>query len=64
MDVLRATRRESGPSMYHEVNSNAHLDAERVIQDLARREVLRRISGNRYRIQVGLFSEWLQHRWA
>ena len=64
MDVLRATRRESGPSMYHEVNLNAHPEAERVIEDLVRREVLKRMSGNRYRIQVGLFSEWLQHQWA
>jgi hypothetical protein len=50
--------------MYHEINVDAHPEAERVIQDLMRREVLRRISGDRYRIQVGLFSEWLQHQWA
>lgn len=64
MDVLRATRRESGPGMYHETDLAAHPDAERVIQDLERREVLRRMSGNRYRIIVGLFSEWLQHQWT
>ena len=64
MDVLRATRRESGPTMYHEVNVNVHTDAERVIADLTRREVLKRLSGDRYRIRVGIFSEWLQHRWA
>jgi hypothetical protein len=26
--------------------------------------VVKRIPGDRYRIQVGLFSEWLQHQWA
>ena len=64
IDVLRATHREAGAHMYHEVNPDAHPEAERVIQDLVRRQVLERITGDRYRIQVGLFSEWLQHRWA
>ncbi|MER7488365.1 hypothetical protein ABTY20_21135 [Streptomyces sp. NPDC126497] len=64
MEVLRATRREVGRAMYHEGDPNAHPEAERVIQDLERREVLQRLSGNRYRIRVGLFSQWLQHRWA
>ena len=67
IDVLRATHREAGAQMYHEINPGAlgsHPDAELVIQDLLRREVLKRIPGNRYRIQVGLFSEWLQHQWA
>jgi hypothetical protein len=50
--------------MYHEVNVNVHPDAKRVIADLTRREVLKRLSGDRYRIRVGIFSEWLQHRWA
>jgi hypothetical protein len=50
--------------MYQEVNPHAHPSADAVIQDLVRREVLKRIPGDRYRIQVGLFSEWLQHRWA
>ncbi|MEU9517056.1 hypothetical protein [Streptomyces sp. NPDC048224] len=64
MEVLRATRREIGRAMYHEGGGNAHPEAERVIQDLEGREVLQRLSGNRYRIRVGLFSLWLQHRWA
>ena len=64
MDVLRATRRESGPTTYHEVNANAHPSAERVIADLTRREVLRRGPDNRYRIRIGLFREWLQRQWA
>ncbi|MEH0548384.1 hypothetical protein QA802_36580 [Streptomyces sp. B21-105] len=64
MDVLRATRREIGRAMYHVGDPDAHPEAERVIQDLERREVLQRLSGNRYRISVGLFSQWLQHRWA
>lgn len=64
IEVLRATHRDAGRYMYHEINQNAHPDAERVIQDLERREVVKRISGDRYRIQVGLFSEWLQHQWA
>lgn len=64
MEVLRATRREVGLAMYHEGDRTAHPEAERVIQDLERREVLQRLSGNRYRIRVGLFSQWLQHRWA
>ena len=64
IEVLRATRREAGPNMYHESDPRVHSEAERVIEDLARREVLKRLSGSRYRIQVGLFSEWLQHRWA
>jgi hypothetical protein len=64
MDVLRATRRETGPYMYHEKNTEAHPESDRVIEDLLRREVLRRLPGDRYRIQVGLFSEWLQHQWA
>ncbi|MEH0449431.1 hypothetical protein QA811_38915 [Streptomyces sp. B21-102] len=64
MDVLRATRREVGRAMYHVGDPGAHPEAERVIQDLERREVLQRLSGNRYRISVGLFSQWLQHRWA
>ncbi len=68
IEVLRATRRESGPNMYHEVNPDAHPDAHpdaaRVMEDLLRREVVKRLSGNRYRIQVGIFSEWLQHRWG
>lgn len=62
--VLRATKRETGRAMYHELDPRAHPDAERVIRDLHRREVLEQMSGNRYRIRVGLFSQWLQHRWA
>ena len=47
--------------MYHVGDLGAHPEAERVIQDLERREVLQRLSGNRYRISVGLFSRrWLQ----
>jgi tetratricopeptide (TPR) repeat protein len=64
IDVLRATHRDPGRYMSHEMNRSAHPDAERVIQDLERREVVKRISGDRVRIQVGLFSEWLQHRWV
>jgi tetratricopeptide (TPR) repeat protein len=64
IEVLCATRREAGPSMYHEDDNRLHPEAGRVIEDLARREVLNRVSGSRYRIQVGLFSEWLQHRWT
>ncbi|UWZ36189.1 hypothetical protein Drose_34900 [Dactylosporangium roseum] len=64
IEVLRATHRDTGRYMYHEINRNAHPDAERVIQDLERREVVKRISGDRVRIRVGLFSEWLQHQWA
>jgi hypothetical protein len=64
IDVLRSTHREAGAHMYQEVNPHAHPSADAVIQDLVRREVLKRIPGDRYRIQVGLFSEWLQHRWA
>lgn len=64
MDVLRATKKDNGTAMYHEADRNAHPEAERVFDDLERREVLTRLSGNRYRIQVGLFSEWLQHRWT
>ncbi len=69
IEVLRATRRDSGSHMYHEANlshpgENAHPEAARVIGDLVRREVLKQLSGNRYRIQVGLFSEWLQHQWG
>ncbi|MFJ6983121.1 MULTISPECIES: hypothetical protein [unclassified Streptomyces] len=64
MEVLRATRREVGRAMYHEGDGQGHPEAARVIQDLERREVLQRLSGNRYRIRVGLFSQWLQHRWA
>ena len=64
IDVLRATHREAGRYMYHEINPDAHPDAKRVIEDLLRREVVKRIPGDRFRIQVGLFSEWLQHQWA
>jgi tetratricopeptide (TPR) repeat protein len=64
IDVLRATRRESGPNMYHEVNPDVNPEEARVMEDLLRREVVKRLSGNRYRIQVGIFSEWLQHQWG
>ncbi|KHD75596.1 hypothetical protein MB27_21440, partial [Actinoplanes utahensis] len=63
IEVLRATHRDPGRYMYHEINHGAHPEADRVIQDLERREVVKRIPGDRVRIQVGLFSEWLQHRW-
>jgi hypothetical protein len=63
IDVLRATKRDVGANMYHEATLSAHPDAERVIHDLERREVVERLAGNRYGIRVGLFGEWLQHRW-
>lgn len=64
MEVLQATRHESGLEMHHVPDPSAHPEALRVIEDLHRREVLDRMSGNRYRIRVGLFSQWLQHRWG
>ncbi|MBE1536715.1 hypothetical protein [Actinomadura algeriensis] len=63
-EVLRSTKRDAGRNMYHEADENAHPEAERVFRDLERREVVKRMSGNRYSIQVGLFGEWLQHRWG
>lgn len=65
-EVLRATAQMWGGTMMHEApkGKNTHPKAEYVLADLLRREVLERASGGRYRIRVGLFAEWLQHRWA
>ncbi|MBL7500314.1 hypothetical protein I6A84_20610 [Frankia sp. CNm7] len=64
MEVLRATRKDSGSKMYHEADQTSHPQADRVLADLANREVVTRLSSNRFRLQVGLFSEWLQHQWS
>jgi hypothetical protein len=39
-------------------------DGPKVIDDLLRRDVIVRGTEDRYRIKVGLFAEWLQHRKA
>jgi hypothetical protein len=65
-EVLRATAKPWGRSMDHEIGRgpDVHPDVERVMADLVHRDELERTPSGRYRIRVGLFSDWLRYRWA
>ncbi|OWA02708.1 cold-shock protein [Streptomyces sp. CS159] len=65
LSVLKGALEGVGKDVYVDGRKSRELvDGQRVVEDLLRRDVIELASEGRYRIKVGLFTEWLSHRRA